>query len=95
MRSKNITKGSGNVFADLGFEDAAEYKAKADLAMEVIQKEALYQQGIANLKLEGRGWTDEQDQIARSYLSGKINKQQLIEKALQYAKTNKKAGQGG
>lgn len=35
--SKDITRGSGNVFADLGFADAVEYKAKADLAMEVIQ----------------------------------------------------------
>ncbi|MDB2683223.1 helix-turn-helix domain-containing protein [Alphaproteobacteria bacterium] len=35
--STDITKGSGNVFADLGFEDATEYKAKANLAMEVIE----------------------------------------------------------
>ena len=50
--SKDITKGSGNVFADLGFEDAAEYKAKADLAMEVIQiieKRKLTQKEAASL----------------------------------------------
>ena len=32
-----IRRGSGNVFEDLGFEQSAEHKAKADLALQVIQ----------------------------------------------------------
>lgn len=35
--SKDITRGSGNIFADIGVADAADYKAKADLAIQVIQ----------------------------------------------------------
>lgn len=34
--SKKITKGSGNVFKDLGFENPSEYQAKADLALQII-----------------------------------------------------------
>ena len=33
----DITRGSGNVFEDLGFIDAAEHQAKADLALQIIQ----------------------------------------------------------
>ncbi|MEM9444647.1 MAG: helix-turn-helix transcriptional regulator [Verrucomicrobiota bacterium] len=33
----SITRGSGNVFQDLGFENSSEYKAKADLAFQVIR----------------------------------------------------------
>ncbi|MGQ0526943.1 MAG: helix-turn-helix domain-containing protein [Alphaproteobacteria bacterium] len=36
MKEK-ITRGSGNVFEDLGFDNPVEYQAKADLAMQVIK----------------------------------------------------------
>ncbi|MBK7362053.1 MAG: XRE family transcriptional regulator [Micavibrio sp.] len=36
MKDK-ITRGSGNVFADLGFDNPSEHQAKADLAMQVIK----------------------------------------------------------
>jgi predicted XRE-type DNA-binding protein len=34
---KKITRGSGNVFKDLGFENAEEYQAKAELALQIIK----------------------------------------------------------
>ena len=62
--AEKITRGSGNVFEDVGLVDAAEHKAKADLAVEIIkiikkrrltQKEAAIligarQADISNLK---------------------------------------------
>ena len=36
MREK-ITRGSGNIFMDLGFEHPEEYQAKADLALQIIK----------------------------------------------------------
>ena len=53
----------------------------------INEKEYAYEQGIANLKLEGMHWTAEQDQMARQYISGEISKQQLIKQALQYARS--------
>tara|TARA_A200000113_G_scaffold214899_1_gene218723 strand:+ start:1252 stop:1428 length:177 start_codon:yes stop_codon:yes gene_type:complete len=53
----------------------------------INEQEYVYEQGIANLKLEGMHWTAEQDQMARQYLSGEISKQQLIKEALQYARS--------
>lgn len=47
----------------------------------------VYEQGIANLKLEGMHWTPEQDQIAREYLSGQISRKELIQKAIEYARS--------
>lgn len=50
--TKNITRGSGNVFEDLGFENAAELQAKADLAVQIIQaieKRKLTQKEAAKL----------------------------------------------
>lgn len=35
--SKTITRGSGNVFEDLGFENPSEFQAKADLALQIIK----------------------------------------------------------
>ncbi len=35
--SERITRGSGNVFKDLGFENPSEYQAKADLALQIIK----------------------------------------------------------
>jgi len=35
--SAKITRGSGNVFQDLGFDDPVEYQAKADLALQIIK----------------------------------------------------------
>lgn len=35
--TKDITRGSGNVFADLGFENPSEHQAKADLALQIVQ----------------------------------------------------------
>ena len=35
--TKKITRGSGNVFADLGFDNPEEYHAKADLALQIIK----------------------------------------------------------
>lgn len=32
-----VTRGSGNVFKDLGFENPPEYKTKADLALRIIR----------------------------------------------------------
>lgn len=53
----------------------------------INEQNFLYDQGIANLKLEGMGFDAEQDVIARKYLSGEISKQQLIQEALQYARS--------
>ena len=47
-----VTRGSGNVYADLGFENPAEEMAKAELAMmidRVIQERGLTQQAAATL----------------------------------------------
>jgi predicted XRE-type DNA-binding protein len=35
--SEKITRGSGNIFKDLGFENPEEYQAKADLALHIIK----------------------------------------------------------
>ena len=35
--SRKITKSSGNVFKDLGFDNPDEYKTKANLALEIIK----------------------------------------------------------
>jgi predicted XRE-type DNA-binding protein len=34
--SKKITRGSANIFKDLGFENPSEHRAKADLALQII-----------------------------------------------------------
>lgn len=52
-----------------------------------LEQENMFQQGIANLRLEGMGWTAKQDKIAREYISGQISKTELIKKALKYAKS--------
>lgn len=47
-----VTRGSGNVYADLGFENPAEELAKAELALmidRVIQERGLTQQAAATL----------------------------------------------
>jgi predicted XRE-type DNA-binding protein len=47
-----VTRGSGNVYADLGFENPAEELAKAELAMminQVIKERRLTQQAAATL----------------------------------------------
>ncbi len=51
------------------------------------EQDFIYDQGIANLKLEGMDLDDQQDQIARKYISGEISRQQLIQEALQYARS--------
>jgi len=35
--SEKITKGSSNIFADLGFDNPEEYQAKADIALEIVE----------------------------------------------------------
>ena len=35
--SEKITRGSGNVFQDLGFDNPEEYQVKADLALHIIK----------------------------------------------------------
>jgi len=48
----NITRGSGNIFEDLGFENSSEYQTKADLALQiikVIEKRKLTQKQAADL----------------------------------------------
>jgi predicted XRE-type DNA-binding protein len=35
--SKNITRGSGNIFQDLGFSNPEEYQVKAELALHIIK----------------------------------------------------------
>ena len=35
--SEKITRGSGNVFEDLGFDNPEEYQAKAELALQIIK----------------------------------------------------------
>ncbi len=47
----------------------------------------IYQQGVANLKLEGMSLTSEQDRIARDYQSGQLTRAELIKEALEYART--------
>ena len=34
--TKKITRGSGNVFADIGIENAGEHRIKAELALKII-----------------------------------------------------------
>ena len=58
IEGTSITKGSGNVFADLGFPDAEERLAKANLALEIAsllgestQKEAAARLGIDQPKV--------------------------------------------
>lgn len=60
-----------------------------DKAMQDISsdQEFIYAQGKANLALEGMHLSAEQDEIARNYQSGNITKDQMIQKALEYART--------
>lgn len=51
------------------------------------EQEFLYNQGLANLKLEGMSLDAEQDRLARQYLAGEMSKQQLIQEALNYARS--------
>ncbi len=51
------------------------------------EQELIYQQGVANLKLEGMSLTSEQDRIARNYQSGQLTRAELIKEALEYART--------
>ena len=51
MKEK-IIRGSGNVFEDLGFDNPAEYQAKAELALQIIkiiEKRDLTQKEAATL----------------------------------------------
>ena len=50
------------------------------------KQEFIYQQGVANLKLEGMSLTSEQDRIARNYQTGQLTRAQLIKEALKYAR---------
>jgi predicted XRE-type DNA-binding protein len=50
--SGKITRGSGNVFEDLGFDNPEEYQAKAELALQIIkiiEERALTQKEAATL----------------------------------------------
>jgi predicted XRE-type DNA-binding protein len=50
--SGTITRGSGNVFKDLGFDNPEEYQAKAELALHIIgiiEERALTQKQAATL----------------------------------------------
>lgn len=50
--SEKIKRGTGNVFADLGFAEPEEYQAKAELALqiiEIIEKRGLTQKQAATL----------------------------------------------
>jgi predicted XRE-type DNA-binding protein len=50
--SEKITRGSGNVFEDLGFDNPEEYQAKAELALQIIriiEDRALTQKDAATL----------------------------------------------
>ncbi len=50
--SKKITRGTGNIFKDLGFKDPEEYRAKAELALQIskiIEKRNLTQTKAAKL----------------------------------------------
>ena len=50
--SEKITRGSGNVFKDLGFDNPEEYQAKAELALQIIkiiEDRALTQKEAATL----------------------------------------------
>ena len=50
--SEKITRGSGNVFEDLGFDNPEEYQAKAELALQIIkiiEDRALTQKEAATL----------------------------------------------
>lgn len=52
-----------------------------------IQKnDYLYSQGIANLRLEGMSFSQDQDRIVKRYQSGKITKDDLIKEAVAYAR---------
>ncbi len=47
----------------------------------------IYEQGVANLKLEGMKLTKQQHNIARNYQSGKLTHRELISEALKYARS--------
>ena len=53
----------------------------------VKEQDYLYEQGIANLRLEGMNLDSEQDRLARMYLAGELNKKQLLQEALEYARS--------
>lgn len=47
----------------------------------------LYSQGIANLRLEGMSFSQDQDHIVKRYQSGKITKEALVKEAVAYARS--------
>lgn len=51
------------------------------------EQDYIYDQGIANLKLEGMSLTEEQESIAKRYQAGQLSRVELIKEALEYART--------
>lgn len=54
---------------------------------DVERNDYLYSQGIANLRLEGMSFSQDQDRIVKRYQSGKITKEILIKEAVAYARS--------
>lgn len=50
------------------------------------ENDYLYSQGIANLRLEGLSFSQDQDRIVKRYQSGKITKEALVKEAVAYAR---------
>lgn len=51
------------------------------------KQKTVYEQGIANLRLEGMSLSEKQDRIARNYQTGHLTRSELIKEALGYART--------
>ena len=47
----------------------------------------VYEQGVANLRLEGMRLSLTQHKLVRNFQSGKISRAELVEQALAYART--------
>jgi len=51
-----------------------------------MYNEAIFNQGLANLRLEGRFLSDQQKQIARDFQEGRTTKDEFLKLAIEYAK---------
>ena len=78
MRSKDGSKGADNVLTDLGFEDAEELSAKAELAVklnELIEKRGLNQTEAARIT----GMTQPKVSQVRRYKLQNISLERLMQ----------------
>ena len=91
MRSKDGSKGADNVLTDLGFEDAEELSAKAELAVklnELIEKRGLNQTEAARIT----GMTQPKVSQVRRYKLQNISLDQHVEIVVRPARRAHVAG---